>query len=156
MHDTSGTLDEALERLHRSGPERRGHAAAVHRWLDRYRHQLEELPTASSRITEANWRAALGDPRQLADWIAYFARIPATPGWLASAVVTAAYAPAEPLPGPAAVPPTAEEAFERAATHGDEHVIKFADTALDVAAADPERAYRSFASMTRACELIGR
>ncbi|MCQ8193105.1 questin oxidase family protein [Streptomyces rugosispiralis] len=96
--DTSGTLDEALERLHASGPERHGwlsnHAPmavealvrhgqgrAVHRWLDRYREKLEEMPSAYAPITERNWREALGDPRRLADWPAYFDRELADRPW---------------------------------------------------------------------------
>lgn len=88
-HD--GTLDEALERLHRTGPERddwltnhapmavealvrHGHARAVHRWIDGYGDKLEEMPSASSPVTDATWREALGDPRRLADWIGYFTR----------------------------------------------------------------------------------
>jgi hypothetical protein len=52
--------------------------------------------------------------------------------WAASAAVTAAYAtPAERVPE---VSGTAGELFSRAVEHGDEHVIKLADTALDVAA----------------------
>ncbi|MEU7168983.1 questin oxidase family protein [Streptomyces morookaense] len=343
-----GTLDEALDRLHRTGPEhlgwlsnhapmavealaRHGHAPDVHGWIDGYRHKLEGMPPRTNlSIGEANWREALGDPRHLADWIAYFTdqlgerpwqdvlatwwprllpgilagathpairvghavrtlltdgagasrtvelghalgywaarhlpldppavpsgtvpaaealagvpplprqeggildrvgRLSATPGWpaaagalrapsgpddardllaelvreatcryadhahgnpvmlvhaatapgavlrtlpalprdlwvascaaawQASAVVTAAYAPASPLASSTAAPPTPEEAFERAAAHGDEHVIKFADTALDVVAADPGRAAEALAAVGRACELIGR
>ena len=52
--------------------------------------------------------------------------------WTASAAVTAMYAPREAI---AYVPPsrvTAEEVMERALEHGDEHVIKLTDTALDV------------------------
>ncbi|MEU8870203.1 questin oxidase family protein [Streptomyces javensis] len=96
--DTSGTLDEALERLHASGPERRGwlsnHAPmavealvrhgqgrTVHRWLDRYRDKLEEMPRPYAAITEENWREALGDPRRLADWPAYFDRELADRPW---------------------------------------------------------------------------
>ncbi|MFJ5921846.1 questin oxidase family protein [Kitasatospora sp. NPDC092948] len=87
--DVTGTLDEALDRLHRSGPERlgrltnhapmavealaaRGRAHAVHRWLDRYARKLEEFPSGVERVTSANWRAALGDPSRAADWIAFF------------------------------------------------------------------------------------
>lgn len=81
--------------------------------------------------------------------------------WAASAAVTAAYSPAEPA-GPTGSPAysrpvaerasataplpdqepsgeepsaeglPAEELFARAAAHGDDHTIKFADTALDV------------------------
>ncbi|NEW74613.1 questin oxidase family protein [Streptomyces rhizosphaericus] len=96
--DTSGTLDEALERLHASGPERHGwlsnHAPmavealvrhgqgrTVHRWLDRYRDKLEEMPRPYAAITEENWREALGDPRRLADWPAYFERELADHPW---------------------------------------------------------------------------
>ncbi|MEU4891030.1 questin oxidase family protein [Streptomyces sp. NPDC044780] len=96
--DTSGTLDEALERLHAAGPEHRGwlsnhapmavealvrhgHGRVVHRWLDRYRDKLEEMPGSYARITEENWREALGDPRRLADWPAYFDRELADRPW---------------------------------------------------------------------------
>ncbi|MFF9283151.1 questin oxidase family protein [Streptomyces griseosporeus] len=89
--DTSGQLDEALERLHTSGPEfrgwlsnhapmvveslaTRGRAGAVHRWLDLYSDRLEEFPTPVAAVTDADWREALGDPRRAADWIAYFTR----------------------------------------------------------------------------------
>ncbi|MBO3674829.1 questin oxidase family protein [Streptomyces sp. NEAU-YJ-81] len=96
--DTSGTLDEALERLHASGPEhegwlsnhapmavealvRHGQGRTVHRWLDRYRDKLEEMPGSYARITEENWHEALGDPRRLADWPAYFDRELADRPW---------------------------------------------------------------------------
>ncbi|MFF9589793.1 hypothetical protein ACF1FX_11265 [Streptomyces sp. NPDC014646] len=75
--------------------------------------------------------------------------------WAASAAVTAAYAPAEPAParGPDPSAPefsslpssssslsSAEEVFARAAAHGNDHAIKFADTALDVGDATALRA----------------
>lgn len=89
--DTTGTLDEALERLHASGPERRGwlsnhapmavealvrrgQAPTVHRWIDSYRAKLEDMPGPESPVTDANWPEALGDPRRLGDWTRYFAR----------------------------------------------------------------------------------
>ncbi|GAA2066639.1 questin oxidase family protein [Streptomyces albiaxialis] len=89
--DTTGTLDEALERLHRTGPEREGwltnhapmavealvrhgQAGTVHRWLDRYRDKLEDMPAPTGPVTEANWREHLGDPRRLADWALFFTR----------------------------------------------------------------------------------
>ncbi|MFC5720786.1 questin oxidase family protein [Streptomyces gamaensis] len=88
---TSGTLDEAWERLHTSGPERagrltnhapmvvealaaHGHSRAVHRWLDRYAHKLEDFPGPVAPVTRDNWPEALGDPTRLADWIAHFTR----------------------------------------------------------------------------------
>ncbi|MFF1509261.1 questin oxidase family protein [Streptomyces sp. NPDC058326] len=91
MSDTTGTLDEALERLHTTGPERNGwltnhapmavealarhgQAPAVHRWLDRYAHKLEELPPPSRPVTADNWREALGDPVRITDWTRFFGR----------------------------------------------------------------------------------
>ncbi|MFI1812562.1 questin oxidase family protein [Streptomyces sp. NPDC020422] len=96
--DTTGTLDEALQRLHSSGPERlgrltnhapmavealaaRGQAGAVHRWLDRYAPKLEEFPAGVAPVTDADWRLALGNPRRAADWIGYFGRALAERPW---------------------------------------------------------------------------
>ncbi|WP_406146015.1 questin oxidase family protein [Streptomyces sp. NBC_01012] len=96
--DTTGTLDEALQRLHTSGPERlgrltnhapmavealaaRGQAAAVHRWLDVYASRLEEFPDHVAPVTDADWHEALGDPRRAADWIGYFGRELAEHPW---------------------------------------------------------------------------
>ncbi|MCD9144414.1 questin oxidase family protein [Streptomyces albireticuli] len=95
---SSGTLDEALERLHASGPEfegwlsnhapmavealvRHGQAATVHPWLDVYRTRLDELPRAHYPVTGANWREALGDPRRAGDWIERFTRLLAERPW---------------------------------------------------------------------------
>lgn len=67
--------------------------------------------------------------------------------WTASAAVTAMYAPDAPV---AYVPPgriTPEEVVERALAHGDEHVIKLTDTAMDFG---DERA---LAAALRAIEL---
>jgi hypothetical protein len=55
--------------------------------------------------------------------------------WAASAAVTAVYDPGEAAPvtgEPPDGPDAAEDVFERATAHGDEHVIKLADTAVDV------------------------
>lgn len=96
--DNTGILDEALERLHRSGPERRGwptnhapmavealarngHADRVPRWIDLYQPKLEERPSAHTPVTDANWPEALGDPRRLTDWTGYFAAQLADHGW---------------------------------------------------------------------------
>ncbi|WP_425348270.1 questin oxidase family protein, partial [Streptomyces palmae] len=94
----TGVLDEALERLHQHGPERLGrltnHAPmavealaahgmddTVHRWLDRYHHKLEEFPATTVPISDADWGAALGDPRRVGDWIGYFSRDLAERPW---------------------------------------------------------------------------
>jgi len=96
--DTSGRLEEALERVHASGPERggwlsnhapmvveslaaHGQAAAVHRWLDLYRDKLEDFPDRTAPVTDDNWPSALGDPRRIADWTDYFSRTLAEHPW---------------------------------------------------------------------------
>ncbi|MFH9074063.1 questin oxidase family protein [Streptomyces alboflavus] len=94
----SGILDEALQRLHASGPERMGRLTnhgpmavealvrggqghTVHRWLDYYRAKLEDMPAPGTPVTDADWRTALGDPRRAADWIGYFERALAERPW---------------------------------------------------------------------------
>ncbi|MGW7636708.1 questin oxidase family protein [Streptomyces decoyicus] len=98
MDATSGTLDEALLRLHTSGPEfngylsnhgpmaveamvRNGQAHTVHRWLDGYENKLEGVPRAHGRLTDANWREALGDASRVTDWTAYFSHQVAERPW---------------------------------------------------------------------------
>ena len=80
--------------------------------------------------------------------------------WAASSALTAVYAPAEPAlraqlpepPGGQSRAGTAREVFARAVEHGDEHVIKLADTAVDVFArtGHPD----AIAAALRAAELI--
>jgi hypothetical protein len=93
----SGTLDEAYERLHATGPEfdgwlsnhgpmaaevivRHGHADAIGHWLDGYMRRLEEFPRGLGPIG-TDWQAALGDPRRVADWTAYFRSELGTQPW---------------------------------------------------------------------------
>jgi hypothetical protein len=83
----------------------------------------------------------------------------AAAAWAAAAALTAIYAPAAPadrtgLPDPPGGPRAAEETFARAVEHGDEHVIKFADTAVDVYArtSNPD----ALAAAIRATRLIDR
>jgi hypothetical protein len=83
----------------------------------------------------------------------------AAAAWAAAAALTAIYAPADPaeqaaLPDPPGGPQAAEETFARAVEHGDEHVIKFADTAADVHArtGNPD----VLAAAIRATHLIDR
>jgi hypothetical protein len=57
--------------------------------------------------------------------------------WTASAAIFAAYAPAEAArpertAPESTAPGSAAEAIDRAVAHGDEHVIKFTDTAAEV------------------------
>ncbi|MFF1292253.1 MULTISPECIES: questin oxidase family protein [unclassified Streptomyces] len=96
--DTSGRLEEALERLHASGPERKGwlsnhapmvvealaahgQAGAVHHWVDLYRDKLEDFPDRVAPVTDANWPEALGDPRRIADWTDHYSRTLAERPW---------------------------------------------------------------------------
>ncbi|HEU0212689.1 MAG TPA: questin oxidase family protein [Jiangellaceae bacterium] len=77
--------------------------------------------------------------------------------WAASAAIVAMYEPAVALPhsdqpaAPTAADPAAES-VERAATHGDEHVIKFTDTAVEVYArtGDPD----ALAAAVHASQLL--
>jgi questin oxidase-like protein len=100
MRTTPGddVLNESLSRLAVTGPEfggglsnhgpmaaealvRLGRADDVGSWLDGYIKRLDEAPRPSDRITGENWRAALGDPRRVADWEAYFRAEMVEAGW---------------------------------------------------------------------------
>ena len=82
--------------------------------------------------------------------------------WAAASALTAVYAPAQAAPRPARSEQASrgtsgqavQDAFARAAEHGDEHVIKFADTAIEVFArtGNPD----AIAAAHRAAELIER
>jgi hypothetical protein len=82
-------LDETLEVLAPMGPDlnngfsnhapmatealcamQRGDRVAP--WLDRYRRFLAPRRHAHARIAEADWAAALGDPRRTQDWFEFF------------------------------------------------------------------------------------
>jgi len=86
---TDGILDEALDRLRGTGPERdgwlsnhapmaaealvrHGHAAGVHRWIDDYADRLADAPRGIAPIAPDEWRDPLGDPVRTGDWIAFF------------------------------------------------------------------------------------
>jgi hypothetical protein len=73
--------------------------------------------------------------------------------WAACAAVTVAYAPATPAPmSTPAGAPTPADLMARAAEHGDEHVIKLTDTALDAYARTADPAL--LAAATHCVELI--
>jgi len=79
------------------------------------------------------------------------------PAWAASAAITATYGPAHEEPQqPTAAEETGTdpvaELVDRAITHGNEHVIKFSDTAAEVYA--PTGDPRALAAARRAAELI--
>lgn len=95
----TGTYDEALERLHRTGPEwdgwlsnhgpmavdvlaRRDAGGDVHAWVDEYADRLDDMPAERRPIRGADAeREALGDPDRLGDWIAHFARLVEESPW---------------------------------------------------------------------------
>jgi hypothetical protein len=137
MSDASvtGVLDEGLSRIAATGPEfggglsnhapmaaealvRLGRSDAVEHWLDDYLRRLDEPPKASDRVTDQNWRDALGQMRRVADWEVYFRDQMADEPWRD---VLAHWWPTL-LPGLAA-----------AATHG---VIRTSHAARSLAAAD--------------------
>ena len=78
--------------------------------------------------------------------------------WAASAAVVATYAPPVPAPHPDVIARhrglTAADALQRAAEHGDEHVLKFADTAVEAydRTGDPDL----LAATVHATEMIAR
>jgi hypothetical protein len=81
----------------------------------------------------------------------------AAAAWDAAAALTAIYAPSGPAsPGPGIAAPdhagAMDEVFARAVVHGDEHAIKFADTAADVYQRTGNPA--AIAAVMRAVELI--
>jgi hypothetical protein len=94
----TGILDEALLRLHHTGPEhdgwlsnhgpmaaealvRLGHEDAVHGWLDGYERRLEEMPRGIAPIPPDEWREPLGDPVRTGDWLAFFDRATRAEPW---------------------------------------------------------------------------
>lgn len=94
----TGILDEALDRLRGTGPERngwlsnhapmaaealvrQGHDADVHHWIDGYRDRLEEVPRGIAPIRPDEWRDPLGDPVRTGDWLSFFDRELRTSPW---------------------------------------------------------------------------
>lgn len=95
-----GRYDEALERFHRTGPEREGWLSnhgpmvvealarlgredQVHPWTDRYAKRLDAVPRGIDRIDPRAWRDPLGDPVRSGDWIAFFLREIEEEEWVA-------------------------------------------------------------------------
>ena len=86
MLTLTGNFDEALERLHRTGPEfngwlanhgpmvveafsRRDQDASIHPWVDHYLPRLDELPRSRWPIADDGWQDVIGDASRSADWI---------------------------------------------------------------------------------------
>jgi hypothetical protein len=89
MNRDYNSIDEAYAIFARTGPEFGGGLSnhgpmaaeaiaamrrpdAVAAWAHRYATRLEAHPWPSSRISDADWRDALGKERRVADWIAFF------------------------------------------------------------------------------------
>ncbi len=100
MLTTTGPYDDALERLHRTGPEfdgylsnhgpmvvevlaRRDQDQLIDRWTDQYLRRLDELPRGTWLIDPAQWKEALGEFTRAADWIELFLREVAQDPWAA-------------------------------------------------------------------------
>lgn len=95
---STGLYDEALDCLHKTGPEfegwlsnhgpmavealaRHGSDESLLRWTQRYSQGLEDLPRSTWAIEPDTWEGALGDPKRLADWITFFERRLAEQTW---------------------------------------------------------------------------
>ena len=118
-------------------------SAAVRRYAT-HAHGNPVMLVHAATAPNAVLRALPSLPRE--EWPAS-----AAAAWSASAAVQAAYAPTAGAPQSVA-PATAAEAFDRAAEHGDEHVIKLADTALDTYAWTGDD--RALAAIEKAAVLI--
>jgi hypothetical protein len=91
-------LDDALERLHHTGPEEadgapnHGPMAAealvalgcddeVPQWVDYYRRHLGPMPETLLPLTTQTWRDALGSRRRVGDWVVFFRLQLSTASW---------------------------------------------------------------------------
>jgi hypothetical protein len=98
MAGMNAILDEAYQRLSATGPEwggnlsnhgpmaaevlvRRGFADEVPGWVDAYIGRLDEMPAPVSRVTDENWREALGDFGRIGDWSRYFRGVVQAAPW---------------------------------------------------------------------------
>jgi Questin oxidase-like len=96
----AATIDEALEILHRTGPElvggnsnhgpmvaealcTLGRSDAVMPWVEGYKSRFQGRPQLYSPIPRAGWRESLGDARHLTDWVRFFDRQLAEATWQA-------------------------------------------------------------------------
>lgn len=103
-----------------TGTHQRAHRSAVAGDAVRQRHRLFWFVVEKGRDhTEALWARSLSTV------------------WAASAAIVSTYAPVRgvdpaDLPATPAGPDAVDAAIDRAVSHGDEHVIKFTDTATEV------------------------
>lgn len=101
---TSMAFSDALDQLHRKGPEfggdehgnngltnhapmvvevldRRGYGDGIRRWTDRYVGKLRDLPSSVDAITDTTWHQALGAGDRIGDWTQYFRLAVAERDW---------------------------------------------------------------------------
>jgi hypothetical protein len=129
----SDVLDEAYVRLHHWGPEWGGENGLSNHGPMAV-EVLSRLPEQSGVIRDR------------------FARLADLPAWTPSLTTLRAPASTAEIPAaPAGAPPSAD-LMARAAEHGDEHVIKLTDTALDAYARTADPALLTAA--THCAELI--
>jgi hypothetical protein len=124
--------------------------AAVPRYLS-HGHASPVLLVHSATAPNAVLNTLPALPREL--WAPSLGAV-----WAASAAIVSAYAPARPSgradpPVPPEGPDAPPDVLEWAVSHGDEHVIKFADTAVEVhgRTGDPD----ALAAARRVGQLIG-
>ena len=93
------TIDEALEILHRAGPDlvgtsnhgpmvaealgALGRPDSVLPWIEGYKNRFQDRPQTRSPIPREGWRASLGDRSRSADWVAFFDQALAEAPWQA-------------------------------------------------------------------------
>ncbi len=98
MMTPQGSYDEALLRLHTTGPEfegwlsnhgpmavealaRRGSSAAVHAWTDGYVDRLDVAPTSRFPVGPDDWHHDFGNAVLLGEWRDFFLAQVAEQGW---------------------------------------------------------------------------
>jgi hypothetical protein len=125
--------------------------AATLRYLD-YGHASPVLLVHTATAPNAVWHTLPALPEE--QWLPSLAA-----AWAASAAIIATYAPggarpAGTLPGPPAGSDPVSEVLDRACDHGDEHVIKFSDTAAEAFTRSGNP--RTLAAAVYVSQLIGR
>jgi Questin oxidase-like len=85
----AGTIDEALDIIHRTGPDLVGGNSnhgpmvaealltldrpdAVISWLEGYKNRFQDRPQPRHPISPGSWHESLGDSSRSADWVAFF------------------------------------------------------------------------------------
>jgi hypothetical protein len=92
------TIDEALDILHRTGPDlvngnsnhgpmvaealgALGRPESMIPWIEGYKNRFQDRPQARTPLSPAGWQEALGDRGRSADWVDFFDRQLAEAPW---------------------------------------------------------------------------